>query len=181
MAEALGRLVAKATATDLASTRPPVPEMVVVLHDTRPDEPVTLDGIAVKPGVMRVLSCAASIVPAAFDRDGNPLWMGDRSRLATPWQRRALAVRDGGCVFPGCDSPVSWTDAHHVTPWEHDGPTDIDNLCLLCRFHHGVVHRKRWQMHATNDQWFWFRTPNCDTFWSQRHGRPRAGPTPLAA
>jgi HNH endonuclease len=93
-------------------------------------------------------------------------------------QRRALAHPDGGCVFPGCDRPASWTDAHHVEHWQHGGPTDLANLASLCRYHHGVVHRHGWTMHVTDDQWFWWTTPTGDTFWSQRQGRQRAGPTP---
>jgi hypothetical protein len=100
-------------------------------------------------------------------------------RLATATQRLAMAMRDGGCVFPGCDAPPSWTDAHHVLHWQHDGPTDLANLASLCRHHHGVSHRNGWTMRATHDEWFHWTTPKGDTFWSQRHGHQRAGPTPL--
>ncbi len=48
----------------------------------------------------------------------------------------------------------------------------------LCRHHHRVTHRRGWSLHATDDSWFWWRTPTGRTFWSQRHGRPRTGPTP---
>jgi hypothetical protein len=99
-------------------------------------------------------------------------------RLATATQRLAMAMRDGGCVFPGCDAPPSWTDAHHVLHWQHDGPTDLANLASLCRHHHGVSHRNGWTMRATHDEWFHWTTPKGDTFWSQRHGHQRAGPTP---
>ncbi len=96
-----------------------------------------------------------------------------------PRQRRAIALRDGGCVFPGCGCPAAWTDAHHVehyTPTE--GPTDIDNLAGLCRHHHRVTHRNGWTMTATADGWFWWTTPTGDQIWSQRHGTQRAGPAP---
>jgi len=85
----------------------------------------------------------------------------------------ALAVRDGGCVWLGCDMPVGWTDAHHITPWEHGGPTDLANLALLCRHHHGVTHRTGWTMTAHADQTFTWLTPGGQTLTSQRHrGRP---------
>ena len=57
-------------------------------------------------------------------------------------------------------------------------PPTIVILVALCRRHHGITHRKGWTMHATGDGWFWWTTPSGDTFWSQRHGRQRAGPTP---
>jgi len=50
----------------------------------------------------------------------------------SPAQRKALIVRDGGCIFPGCDRPASWCDAHHIIHWLDSGPTDLWNLCLLC-------------------------------------------------
>jgi hypothetical protein len=53
---------------------------------------------------------------------------------------RALVARDGGCAFPGCDRKPRWCDAHHLKHWEDDGPTDLDNGCLLCRRHHTLVH-----------------------------------------
>ena len=181
MAEAFGNLCRQGAATDLTSTRPPEPEAVVVLHDTHPDQPTTLDGHRLPPSLIALFACAAVLRPIVIDRHGNPLWAGHTIPLANRHQRRALAIRDGGCVFPGCGCPVSWTDAHHVRHRRRDhGPTDIDNLALLCRFHHGMTHRKGWAMHATGDQWFWWETPNGNTFWSQRHGQPRAGPIPLA-
>ena len=54
---------------------------------------------------------------------------------------RAVAVRDRGCRFPGCDRNVSWCDAHHIHYWRHHGPTDLENLVLLCNRHHHHVHR----------------------------------------
>ncbi len=64
-----------------------------------------------------------------------------RADALTELARRALesgrlAVRDGGCVFPGCDRPLAWCDAHHLRHWLHGGPTDLANLVLLCRAHH---------------------------------------------
>ena len=54
----------------------------------------------------------------------------------------AIALRDGGCRWPGCTAPVHWCDVHHVHFWEHGGPTDIDNGILLCRRHHRMLHTK---------------------------------------
>jgi hypothetical protein len=71
---------------------------------------------------------------------GETLWEGRRERYFTAAQRRALAVRDGGCVGPGCSAPPSWCHAHHVIEWEHGGRTDIDNGALLCAFHHHQLH-----------------------------------------
>ena len=138
----------------------------------------TMDGDHVHPAVAELLLCDPIITALIADSLGVPLDMGREIRLANRRQRRALAKRDGGCIFPGCDCPVGWTDAHHVIWWEHDGPTDIWNLALLCRYHHGVTHRRGWTMTAAGDDWFTWTTPSGDTLHSQRHrGRsPTAHP-----
>ena len=62
---------------------------------------------------------------------------------------RLLLIRDGGCVFPGCDRPPSHCQAHHLKFWTRDhGPTDIDNLALVCGFHHWLIHDKHWTLQA---------------------------------
>lgn len=85
--------------------------------------------------------CTGWIRRVILDPDtGTVLDMGRRARLFTRTQRRALVYRDRGCVFPGCDRPARFCDAHHIHPWEHGGLTDLINGVLLCRRHHTLVH-----------------------------------------
>ncbi len=136
----------------------------------------TPDGFHVPHHVAACLLCDPVITALIEDALGVPLDMGRQIRLANREQRRALKRRDGGCVFPGCDAPVGWCDAHHVTWWDDDGPTDIKNLALLCRYHHGVTHRSGWTMTATAGQRFTWTTPLGQTLHSQRHrGRSPTG------
>ncbi|MHB8718633.1 MAG: HNH endonuclease signature motif containing protein, partial [Candidatus Dormibacteria bacterium] len=66
-------------------------------------------------------------------------------RVPTPAARRALAVRDRGCVWPNCERPSTWTQPHHIEHWaRHQGGTDRGNLVLLCWRHHEMVHEGRW-------------------------------------
>jgi hypothetical protein len=81
-------------------------------------------------------SCEAQVVPVVFSDSGGVLSYGRKRRFASPGQRLALAARDRGCSFPGCDRPPAWCQAHHVQEWIKDGPTDLDNLCLVCTYHH---------------------------------------------
>jgi hypothetical protein len=90
------------------------------------------------------LAAEADIIPVVLNQAGGVLAYGRTRRIATPGQRRALLARDGGCCFPGCSRPASWCQANHVTRWEHGGPTDIENLCLLCRYHHREFERRGW-------------------------------------
>jgi hypothetical protein len=74
------------------------------------------------------------------------LEVGRTSRVVTAAQRSALAVRDGGCVFPDCTRPLAWCEAHHLRHWLHGGPTDLANLALVCRTHHRAVHEGGWRL-----------------------------------
>ena len=127
------------------------------------------------------LACDASIYTVMLDSLGVPVDLGREVRFATPAQRRAMAHRDGGCTFPGCTAPPTWTDAHHQRRWTHGGLTDLDKLISLCRHHHNVAHRKGWNLTLTHDGWTLWTTPDGHQFWGQRHHRQRAGPLPHAA
>ena len=92
-------------------------------------------------------SCESGVVPILFDTDGSVLNLGRDQRNFSPRQRIGLAARDGGCRFPECDRPPSWTEAHHAEQWERDhGETNIDNGILLCRHHHMLVHNNGWEI-----------------------------------
>jgi hypothetical protein len=82
--------------------------------------------------------------PTIIDRDGVPLALGRTRRLASPGQTMALIARDAGCSFPGCTHPAAWCDRHHILDWILGGPTDLDNLTLLCRYHHTHFLQKGW-------------------------------------
>jgi hypothetical protein len=72
------------------------------------------------------LACSGDTVEAGFSSDGQPLDVGREQRFYTRPQRIALALRDGGCRWPGCERPPSWTEAHHTKYWTRDrGKTDI--------------------------------------------------------
>jgi hypothetical protein len=70
---------------------------------------------------------------------GEPLRLGHKTRKISPALRRALRIRDGGCQHPGCHRRRH-LQAHHVVHWKDGGPTNLENLVLLCRFHHMQVH-----------------------------------------
>lgn len=95
---------------------------------------------ALSPGQVRRLACNARVVPAVLGSDSSVLDLGRTQRLFDRHQRLALAVRDRGCIWPGCDRPPAWCEAHHVTEWSQGGDTDVANGCLLCSFHHHLAH-----------------------------------------
>ena len=95
---------------------------------------------------VRLRAAMALLPPALGGAPTQPLEVGRTSRVVQPAQRSALAVRDGGCVFPDCDRPLAWCEAHHLRHWLHGGPTDLANLALLCRAHHRAVHEDGWRL-----------------------------------
>jgi hypothetical protein len=95
----------------------------------------------VGPAVARRLACDASVMRVVMNGRSEPLDVGRRTSVVPPALRRAVIVRDRHCRFPGCDRPHTWCDAHHVVHWADGGSTALPNLLLLCRRHHGMVHR----------------------------------------
>jgi hypothetical protein len=95
---------------------------------------------------VRRLACDVALTTVLVDHDGEPLDVGRSRRLVPAPLRTALALRDGGCRFPGCDRPVAWTDAHHIRHWAAGGETVLGNLILLCRRHHRTVHEEEWRI-----------------------------------
>ena len=77
--------------------------------------------------------------------DGTVHGIGRLAREPAPWMMRQLRHRDGTCRFPGCDAR-RFTQAHHVEWWSRGGSTDLDNLVLVCAFHHRLVHEHGWDL-----------------------------------
>jgi hypothetical protein len=97
------------------------------------------DGPALPLETGRRLSCDASLLTITEDERGEPLDVGRKTRSIPPALRRALASRDKGCVFPGCNHK-RYVDGHHIQHWAEGGETKLSNLVTLCRFHHRAVH-----------------------------------------
>ncbi|MDK3255197.1 HNH endonuclease signature motif containing protein [Blastococcus capsensis] len=94
----------------------------------------------INPETARRLACDASVVRIITGPDGLPLDVGRAQRSSSVAIRRALEIRDGHCIFAGCDAPPEWCDYHHVVHWAHGGPTSCDNGALLCERHHTCCH-----------------------------------------
>ncbi|SFI19512.1 MULTISPECIES: HNH endonuclease signature motif containing protein [Microbacterium] len=150
------RAGALASAEDVFGARQPGVRLVVVKDAVGPRDPFGRllavgnleDGGEALPGaVLDRALCDTGSVTVTVDRCGNPLDVGREQRLFSGKQRVALAVRDGGCRWPGCDRPPSYCEAHHADHWEEDhGCTDIDRGVLLCRFHHLLLHNQGWKI-----------------------------------
>jgi hypothetical protein len=96
-------------------------------------------GGSVSAETSRRLACDCGVVHWLEDADGTALDIGRRTRSIPPAIRRALDRRDGDCRFPGYTARHH-VDAHHIRHWADGGETRLDNLLLLCRHHHRLVH-----------------------------------------
>ena len=105
------------------------------------------------------LACDCDLRRVVIDAEGR-INLGRTERSAGQTQRQALTLRDGGCRFPGCDRPPGWCEAHHIWWWEHGGPTDLENLCLLCSHHHHLCHEGGFRVTRPDNGELVFRRPD---------------------
>jgi hypothetical protein len=138
-------------ATTRRASRPDV-HVVVTLADLEAGIGRTLDGDPLDAPMVAALLCDAGVHRLVTDGASVTLDAGRTTRTVGHQLFTALAVRDGGCRFPGCDLPVSRCEAHHVVPWHHGGATDQSNLVLLCwRHHHDFAHHAQWRLKVLPD------------------------------
>ena len=144
----LVRLGGAVAPTEVIGARPPAVQVIVTARDL-----AARRGLARIEGQTEAVStataerhvCEAGTVPIVIDEGGDVIELGRETRLYTRRQRIALAARDGGCRFPDCERPPSWTEAHHIVPWSHGGRTDVRDGVLLCRHHHLLLHNNGWR------------------------------------
>jgi hypothetical protein len=105
---------------------------------------ITATGEHLSAAAVRRISCDGDLTAIRLDANGVPLSLGRTRGIVSPRQWLALVARDHGCVFPNCTRPAAWTQAHHLVHWSRGGPTDLENLALLCDRHHDSVHHDGW-------------------------------------
>ena len=109
---------------------------------------------------VRRIACDATITLAVDDDTGHTMYEGRARRDPSGSQHREVRRRDRHCRFPGCTNVV-FTNVHHIKEWKPDrGPTDLDNLVLLCVHHHGLVHSKQWRMSGNPNEVLVFIGPS---------------------
>jgi hypothetical protein len=153
LAEAHGELISIASRGDRSGTPS---ANLVVLHvalEALVDDEAEATELAgelehnglVDVATVHKIACEATVAVAVDDDVGHTMYEGRARRFPNDAQRREVMRRDRQCRFPGCNN-VTFADVHHIVPWKPTGRTDLDNLVLVCRHHHGVVHRKGWSM-----------------------------------
>jgi hypothetical protein len=150
-----------------------------VISGRNPDGRCEIPGIGPIPtSVLQRLACDADIFGHIFNGDGVSLWHSRATRTVSPQQWRALIARDRGCVL--CAAAPNYCEAHHIIEWSHHGPTNIENLALLCAKHHHQLHDTNHQLtrHAPNQ---WHTQPRTGPDRPNPPNQTRAGPARTAA
>ena len=125
-------LVVSVRANDLATGRG-------FAHIEGSDEPISL-------AAAHHVACSGAVQRVVFDDTGRIVALGNLERAFTHHQRRAISLRDGGCVIPGCHVGASWCEIHHVEEHSRGGPTHTENGVLLCWFHHRTLDTSGWMV-----------------------------------
>ncbi len=92
------------------------------------------------------MACDCSVTRVLLNQESVTIDVGRSKRIVSGSLRRALVSRDQHCQWPGCERPAAWCDGHHIVHWIDGGVTNLDNLVLLCRRHHRMVHEGGWQL-----------------------------------
>lgn len=163
----------------LAKKRPAVQIVVTAAELTRPDDDgiafIEGTGIPVSMNTVNRLVCTTGYQSVLLGTDGTPLDLGREHRLFQPAQRRVLNATQGGCVWPGCEKPPSFSEVHHIEHWHIGGKTNVEDGVLLCKHHHLLLHSNGWKIHRTEsletryENRYWLTPPPA----IDPHQRPR--------
>lgn len=129
----------------------------------KPTIVVTVDAATLEANVVGVGPVPFGDVMATVDRSdlyacirstaGGILKFGRNRRLSSALQQIALVVRDGKCVYEGCDAHWNRTQAHHANDFDVGGLTNLDELALLCKPHHSYLHQNRLRIVYSKGRW----------------------------
>ena len=165
MADALADLICESTNSNGEGKSQGTDLLVIADFDVltqQLENPRLADGSPIPLVELHRLALEANILPSIFDAKTQNMWLGRTRRTASDAQRIALIARDQRCV--GCGANPLWCRAHHITYWSNNGPTNIDNLVLVCDACHHKIHDDDWTInqHPTNNKYI-LKPPNPTT------------------
>ncbi|SDO61628.1 HNH endonuclease [Nakamurella panacisegetis] len=155
-AQALGLILTRFLESGGAPTQAGEPAQLLVTIDEhslrhRVGSGTLHSGTPLPVNQVRMLACQAGVIPAVLSGTRETLDIGRSSRTFNTAIQRAVALRDQGCVFPGCAMPAKWSEFHHIIFWKDGGPSTYENCCQLCRRHHHLIHKEQWTIRMASD------------------------------
>jgi hypothetical protein len=116
--------------------------------DIGPGEVCEIDNQGPIPVAMARDLASDSFLRLVFHRSGDIRAVSHLGRTINRRLRTALAHRDRCCVVPGCGVPYG-LEIDHVVPFALGGPTELQNLALLCHHHHYLKSYEGWSLERT--------------------------------
>ena len=126
-----------------------------------PRQPAQLAGPILHPETVERLTCDAALVSILENGRGEVLNVGRKTRVIPSAIQRALKARDQTCRYPGC-SQTRYVDGHHIEHWSEGGETKLDNLILLCRRYHRLVHEFGYRVKTSAVDFQFVKVPRTD-------------------
>ncbi len=119
--------------------------------DAESQERPALDerGRVVPAGVVHELAADAEVVRMlTAPPTGHVLDVGHSRRLASARQRTAAFHGHATCAHPGgCEVPITWCQADHITSFSRGGRTEVANLQPLCGPHNRAKYQRELRTH----------------------------------
>jgi hypothetical protein len=179
-ADALGDIVRHFLATgDVPRTSGARPHVIVTTTrggaGDRPGDGSRVSWVGLVPdSTAERIACDAQVTVVGVDTDGEARDLSQERRFFTWTQRMAMVARDGDhCPWPWCRRPISWSDGHHLVPWEDGGPTTVANGALPCEGHHIQLHEGHWTLKRLRDGRYLARDRRGRVIGPEPHRRPR--------
>jgi hypothetical protein len=120
---------------------PSGPDPYFVVHIPA-DGPAEVAGIPLPNEMVESLRASAKIEPVLIDGAGTPVTRGRSRHALPPTVVRGVRLRDGKCLWPGCDRRTG-LQVHHLWPVSWGGGDEQSNLALVCvgggTDHHGQM------------------------------------------
>ena len=152
-ADALEQLITRTSSSDGKEQPQGTTILLMANYDLVDDKlgnPRLADGTPLPASEFHKLACDADILTGLFrEADTEPIWLGSTTRHPNFALRAALEARDEGCI--GCRAGPEWCISHHIVEWQHDGPTQPDNLVLVCHPCHDKIHYNDWAVEQPPD------------------------------
>lgn len=159
---AVAGVAVAATDNQVANGRP---RYLVHLHTGEDQQEAHAEGrddelvVGVSDATTERLSCDADHETVAHDSDGEVIGVSNRSSVIRGRLRRLVQLRDRTCRVPGCTLRAR-KEVHHLHHRGKGGTNQLENLLLVCGYHHHRLHEGGWRAQMLPDGTVQFTLPN---------------------
>jgi hypothetical protein len=114
-----------------------------------------IPGVGPVPLATATAAIGNAVLKVIVSEGVDVLSVANMKRAIPAHLRRALENRDQKCVVPGCDVAQGLENDHYQIDFMSDGPTELWNLCRLCRWHHYMKTHCGYAITGGPGSWEW--------------------------